>query len=87
MTFNDFLALTNRKVNPTLLSERLQALIEYKIISVSNIDAKKCYKLTPAGKEFKDHLMSIKAWCGSNGLHVSDECLSDQCDCVRMFSK
>tara|TARA_Y100000310_G_C20299771_1_gene631195 strand:+ start:144 stop:536 length:393 start_codon:yes stop_codon:yes gene_type:complete len=87
VNYNRLYTLSNREINPTLLSERLKELVKFKIINRETIDNKICYSITKEGNKLKELLQQIKDLSKELSCYIPEECKGKDCSGCREFKK
>ena len=85
ISFNQLNNLSNHLINPTLLSERLKAMIRFKLISKEEVGNRNLYLLTPEGKKLKEILHQLKLWSVENHYNLPNICKNSECVCSEVF--
>ncbi|AJF61752.1 TPA: helix-turn-helix transcriptional regulator [Candidatus Woesearchaeota archaeon] len=76
-SFNELHNLMGKKINQTLLSERLKKMQEFGIVRKQD----DYYHLTNSGRELKVILHRVKDWSITNTLVIPDKCHGKECVC------
>lgn len=85
ITFNELDAISNRIINPTLLSDRLKEFVAYGILERKEFKGHHAYALTRRGEELKKVMEQFKHWAMSNKLHIPAICNKISCVCEVPF--
>lgn len=86
-SFNDLHNLSNRKINPTLLSQRLKELESLKLIERKEEDERVFYTITGAGQKLKDIFRDVKDLAQNLNLEMPEKCEEGSCSKCPSYNK
>ena len=81
VSFNTLLKTSQKGLNPTLLSETLKSLVEFKIVEKRR--GREGYVLTEKGTELKSILHQVKDWAIVCEYNLPSMCKAGGCACDR----
>ena len=79
VSFNNLLKTSDKGINPTLLSDMLKTLVEFKIVEKKQ--GREGYVLTEKGADLKTILHEIKDWAIECDYNMPALCKSGGCAC------
>ena len=85
VNYNHLLSVFGKKINPTLLSNRLHEFIEFKIVEKVQINGSWYYRITPMGSELKAQLHVIKNLAIKSDYSIPALCTKNACLCHEAF--
>jgi DNA-binding HxlR family transcriptional regulator len=85
ISFNELRRMTHQKINPTLLSRRLQDFVRFRIARKTTADGRIVYTLTREGVELKRLLHEIKRWSIHANYALPAVCARGECLCSKAF--
>ncbi|MGM5484627.1 MAG: winged helix-turn-helix transcriptional regulator [Nanobdellota archaeon] len=81
LRYNEIYKVTNRIINPTLLSARLKDMEDLGIISITEKDGKK-YLLTDYGEKIKTTVNYLKTELKNDNKHIPEGCSHRNSRCL-----
>src|SRR3990172_9357681 len=77
VSFNELQALSDKRLNPTLISSRLKKMVHLGIIERKTVNGRVVYAATPKGLKLKEVLHAVKEW--SQGT-IPEHCREMRCE-------
>ncbi len=84
-TFNALQSLSRHRINPTLLSARLQDFVRFGLVVRAEDGRNVTYRVSEEGKQLKKHLIRIKHWFEDAGH--KEGCAAKDCAGCPVFNR